>query len=652
MQLPTGHKWTQTNQGDIFGILHSTEGVTFDSAGKVTFSKKPFVLYGSDQDDDFDYVLSINYFNSRYRILTDDEIFEGGVTPTNYSQISGSPNTANNSDALVIFGRYHVTSNTGLHYDEDDGNWTTTGASLTGNVPHPMESFDSLPTFKLAIGNGNKVELRDSSYNKSTAELVLPEEMQVTTMRYRNGYLYVGTKNLNGEDANIYIWNGDGNAAQYEAPVGAPWVFSMTQYGNTVAAITSQGQLGQVLGSTFDPIAALPIYHLPDRRWQGSGGLQLNGKVFNRGMCTVGSRIYMVIEGDVDSNQFVPEMKSGLWVYDPEVGLYFRSGIPQTRYEEKQITAVDGLITVPEAHKIKTGDGVFFDASTGMTGIDQGRVYYAKVESDTTLRIARTRKSLANKKYVVCDGAPPIDSFVYVPNDDIGSSENTKPGAIMATTYNETPEDMWESEVIFGGRAENRATLSSGAYVLCGLTDSWHIGRIETQRIYSANVQEAWKKLHSFVDGLDSDIEEMVVKFRKNKREDTEILSGVWVAENKIRSRLIKREEDAWEDVEEGDEIMVTNGEGRGYSAHVTKIEESKNTFTLTLDESVGVVDSLVEIYATNYKKIGVYTSENKENGSIKASLDQSGGWGQVKIEYRGFQGAIAINQLLDGQHE
>lgn len=652
MQLPNGHKWSQTNQGDIFGILHSTEGVTFDSAGKVTFSKKPFVIYGSGQDTDFDYVLSISYFNSNYRVLTDDEIFEGGISDSNYDQISGSPNTANNSDALVVFSRYYVTTNTGMHYDEDDGNWTDTGASLTSGVPHPMESFDSLPTYKLAVGNGNKVFLYDENDNKSSTELVLPEEMQITTMRYRNGYLYVGTKNLNGEDANIYIWNGDGNAAQYEAPVGASWVFSMTQYGNTVAAINSRGQLGQVLGSTFDPIAALPVYYQPDRRWQGSGGLQLNGKVFNRGMCTVGQRIYMMVEGDVDSSEFVPEMKSGLWVFDPEIGLYFRSGIPQTRFEKAQVTAVNGLITVPTAHKLKTGDGIYFNTATGLTGIKQGVVYYVKVESETTLKISRSRKSLLNEKYVNCKGNSVTNNFVYVPNDDVGDSYNGRSGGIIPTVYNETPEDMWESEVIFGSRADGKDSTTSGDYVLCGLTDSWHIGRIETQRIYSANVQEAWKKLHSFVDGLDSEIEEMIVKFRKDKQEETQQLEGMWVSPTKIRSRLNNRETDAWEDVEEGDEIVIVGGQGRGYSVHVTKKEESAETFTLTVDEAIGETDALVEIFATNYKKVGVYNKDNKENGAIKASLDQSGGWGQVKIEYRGFRGAIAINQLFDGQHE
>ena len=648
MKLPKEHKWSQLNQGDIFSALHSTMAATFDSLGKAQFSKKTFAIFSSDTNSNFDYPLAINYYNGNYVVLTSDEIFEGSIDGDDFTEISGTPTLSTGSDALVIFGLYHVTTNNNLS-SWDNSSWVNNLASLTGGVPHPMESFDSLSTYKLAIGNGNKVGLYDSSYNKSTSELILPEEQQVTTVRYRNGYLYVGTKHLNGGDAKVYIWNGDGNAAQYEAPTGASWVFSMTDYGTTVAAVTSQGQIGEVLGGTFKEIAAFPVYYAPDKRWQGSGGY-VNGKVMNRGMATVGKRIYIVIEGEVDSG-FMPEMRGGLWVFDPNIGLYHRATLSSTRFKKKAVTTSNNVFTVTEDHDLKDGDGVQFSAGSGITGITDGVIYYVKVTGADTFKLARSRHSLMNEEYMEVSGNSLSTNLIFVPNNDVGDQYFNGPGAVAKTVYNETPLKLWESEVIFGSRVQN-INGTPGPYVLNGFTPSLNVGQLEFQRLYGQSIQDAWDKLHSYLDGIDLDNEELIVKFRKDEKIETPLMDAIWVNENQIRSVLASRVADPWEDISNGDEVVLIEGIGRGYSAHVTHIDVSAKTFTLTLDESIGEANTSLRFYATNYKKTDSYNKQNKADGLIKASIDASGSWGQIKIEHRGFESAIAINDIGAKTHE
>jgi len=289
MKIPTEHKWSQTNEGDIFGTLHSTRNVTFDDYGKLTLSKKAFNVVNSVVDSaNLGYILSLSYYDSSYIAVTQDDIFQINLTTVGLSAIASSPATGQNSDGIIFNSLLHVTTDTQLS-TWNGSSWTNSRlpVALTSSVPHVMEVFESQPTYSLAIANGNKVQTYDTSYNANTTVLTLPSYQQVTTMRYRNGFLYVGTKHINGGEARVYIWNGNGTAAQYEVPVGCSWVFAMTPYKNTVAVVTSQGLLGLISGSELVPLSAFPVYYHSGLKWQGSSGLLLNGKVFNRAIVSM-----------------------------------------------------------------------------------------------------------------------------------------------------------------------------------------------------------------------------------------------------------------------------------------------------------------------------------------------------------------------------
>lgn len=644
MKIPSNREWTQDNSGDLLGVLGDTTNMAFDTVGKAIVARKSVSVCGSRDSGSFNYPLSIDYFNGDYVVLTDDEIFTFDLPDFNLDQVSWTPATGLNSDAVVFNDLYTITTDNDL-YTWDGGStsgaWEDRNVSLTSGVPHPMAVFGT----QIAVGNANTVKLVTTSYTVSQT-LTLPTEFQVTTVRAVGSYLYIGTKNLNGGNAKIFVWNGDSSAFDYECEVGASWVFSLTPYLSSVAAITSEGQLGVVAGTTFSQLAALPVYYDPHARWQGSGGLLLNGKVFNRGMCTIGETIYLNIEGEIDST-FMPEMKSGVWVYDPAVGLYHRaSATGDQRVRDTGLSLSDNTLTTSAAHKLKTGDAVSFDTTSGLSGVDADRLYYVTVISSTELKLSLSRKGVQSENYVTITGTPSVaDTLVYAQNGDYSNADATS-GAITAVTYAETASPNLTSEIIWGSRFSLPDNTTE--YGLFTFSDSYNIGSFVTQRKYSDNLEQTWQSLYNFIDGLMVDTEEVVVKAQTTYEPPSTELSGVWLNATTLNSANTK-DFAAWQDIEIGYEVVVIDGYGRGQTAHVAAIESSSSVVSLTLDEALGTANETCTIYYTPFKKVGVYTRENVDKGVLKATMDNlKAPWIAAKVELRGF--GLTVN-MLDLQH-
>jgi len=640
MKIPSNRQWTQDNSGDVLGILGSTTNMAMDTIGKATLARKAIEVYGSDDDNGFGYPLALTYYDNSYIALTDNDIFQGNLPDYSWvdSGIGVNPGFFLGSDALVFNDLYTVTTTSSLYTWNGITTWTDRAVTLTSGVPHPIDIFG----VQLAIGNGNTVSLINTSY-VTTQTLTLPTEFQVTTIRAVNNYIYIGTKNLNGGNAKIFVWNGDSSLFDYECEVGAPWVFSMTPYLSTVAVITSQGQLGIVNGTNFQELASLPVYYKPHARWQGSGGLTLNGKVFNRGMCTIGDTIYLNIDGEVDS-VFMPEMKSGIWVYDPAIGLYHRASASFDKdVADSTLTRSGDVLELSQPHKLKTGDAVVFSGVLGLTGVNALDKYYVTVVSPTEIKLSQSRKAVQKEQYVTLGGTPGgSDNLRYAQNSDYGTY-TMRSGAITPMIYSETPYAHLTSEILWGSRITQQDGTTE--YGIFSFADSYNIGSFTTQRIYTDNIDQQWKEVYNFIDGLTVDTEKVVVKVQTIYEDPSTELSGAWLNETTLNSTS-SEDVSAWSDIEEGYEIVIVDGFGRGQTAHVLEKNTSSGTVSLILDESIGTINETCTLYYTTFKKIGQgVTLDNKEKEKVKETIiNLSSPWVVIKIELRGF--APAVNML------
>ena len=653
MKIPSNRRWTQTN--DTGGVLSATRNMALDTIGQAKLAKRPVAVTSSASDGDFKYTMAIVYFDSAYTVVTSDGVFQGGLDGGVFTQTSFSPSTTLASDALIFedtsTDQLIVTTDANFSRWNGSASSSHTLGALTSGVPHPLCIFDSNPTYKLAIGNGNQVKTYDTSYNANTTILTLPTQFQVTSLRYRNGYLYVGTKNTAGGEARVFIWSGSGANAQYEVPVGAEWVFSMTEYGSSVAVITSEGQLLQISGSQAIQLGALPVYYNPHARWQDSSGLTLNGKVFNRGMATVGNSIYINIEGNVDVG-FVPEMKSGLWVFDPDVGLYHRAiSTTDTLVRDSSLTVADNEITTSANHNLLTGDAVEFSSISGLSGVSTGITYYITATGSNKIKLSLSRESLVAQRYVTISGTPGgSDILVYYPNTDSGLLLSATSGAVAQTSINEIPLGMLSSEVIWGCRTKDED--GTATYVLSAFHDSNNRGSLSTQRIYSDNIQQSWKKICAFLDGLVTENDEVVIKVQTKYSPLPIELNGAWLDSNTINSNgtdLVS----GWGDIQVGDELIFTDGKGQGKTAHVTNITSSASTYSVTIDEEIGVASSTVKLYRTNFSKIGVYGIDKKKNEYIEEALQDNNvsPWINIRCELRGADLAVNMFDLDNQKH-
>ena len=208
MKIPSNRLWNQTNEGDALGILHSTRNITLATPGKARVSQKSIAIMTPSKPNanDLEYALAINYFDDQYNVVHTAGVRTFDLEGTAIGATGSDPTPTIYGDALICYGLLHVTSDTDLH-SYNGSSWTNGLETNTDNVPHPMEIFDALTTYKLAVGNGNTVKLLDSSYNNATAVLTLPSQYIATSLAYSNAYLYVATRNQYGGDASIFIWD-------------------------------------------------------------------------------------------------------------------------------------------------------------------------------------------------------------------------------------------------------------------------------------------------------------------------------------------------------------------------------------------------------------------------------------------------------------
>lgn len=637
MRLPS--QWTQFNSGDLQGFLHETHNVHFDRAGAVTLSRKPDFFYTENEDSDFGRVQTILYFNDTYHFITDEEIFYGDIDGTNLTKTTGSVNLATSTDAAVVFGRMYVTGDSLADYWNGTSWNGTIGVALTSGKHHPLCNFESQVNDKLAIGNGNTVTLYDNGHNAGNT-LTLPVEYEVISIRYRNQYLYVGTKHLNGGEARIFIWDGSGSAAQYGIGVGSSWIFSMTEYGQSVAFVTNAGQLRVVEGTSIRTLANFPIYYYPDRTWQGSSGVTVGGRVLNRGMVADGDRIYICVNGENEDDQ-INEMYGGLWCYDPSVGLYHKAGGPTQRhtgYTASDLT--DDTLTLSASPDAETGDPIYITNNGNVTGIVSGQTYYIIKVAANQIKIAQTRRDAHVGTPIQLTGSHTSFSARLISLEAAAEVYPNGHGAVALPSPIEQPKEMWNGGVIYGVQSQNGADQG-----VAFLTLAQNVGGFTTQKLYGSTAITTWQKFITHLNNLYLDNEQLIVKIKtENKLGLPTIPQNItWTSDITFTTDDFT----TWGVVSVGDEIFVMSGPGAGKSAHVSSVSAGASNYTVTIDEAIGASSGGGNVVADNFKKQMVITNSFAETGMPDIRpYGQKSAWIQIKVEMRGYEISIPFFDL------
>lgn len=640
MKVPSNSRWTQLNTGNIEGVLNETHNITLSRVGEARLSRKAVALLSGNGD--FEEGMAIVYYNGNYIAVTDDWAFEGDLSGGAFTAINGSNGLGPETDAIAFNGYLYVTKSTSLSR-WNGTTWNNSLDSYTTGFPHPMCIFDSQPVYKLAVGNANQVETLDTSHNANTTVLTIPANYTITCLAYRNGYLYIGTKEINGGEAAIFIWNGDGAAAQYKVDVGAAWVYAMTPYRGSVAAVTNEGEVLFVSGSSVQQLAAFPVFSTAGARWDQ--GNAVRGKVYPRGMVAQGDSLYINIEGKCDSG-FVSGMKSGVWCYEPKAGLYhMATATSDTWVVDNAITLASSVLTTSATHSLNTGDAVMFSAASGIAGVSSNVLYYAIPVAANTLKIAASLADAFDGNYMTLTGTPTTDTLHYIPNTDNGNEYSATSGAITLTNYLDSGKyKLWDTDILFCSSTKNPAGTTKN--IICALTAQKNTGSFTTQRIYTDNVSQTWKSLYLFLNGLLESGEKAVVKYAIADKQPR-LISGTWADSSTFNTT----DAAARNVLAVGDEFVCVEGQGQGRTAHITAIAQSTGTVSLTLDEAIGSVGVAATGYFTKFKKIGEVTSTRAEPDIARVSANVNSSWVQFKVEMRGFEAGVAMLDVSNSLH-
>ena len=645
-------RWRVAQKGDFFGNIQKTRSTQFDDKGRCTLSKKPNVLYTNSDDSTFTHILAVLPFQSTYLVCTSDigGQFELDPTDASFTYVGAGSGIYQGVDAVVYNGLRFVsrgpTTVSSLNATSDT--WTDRVTGLASGVPHPLAAFENLN--QLAVGNGNKVQTYNTSYSLQET-MVIPDHFTVMWLRWRQNNLYIGTKNNSGEYAKVFVWNGIGSQAQAGYSVNAEWSYSGAEYASSITTVTSAGQLLRFNGGGFDVLANFPIFYT-DKSWLSNETYL--GKVFNRGMIADGDLLYINIDGSAEiagaENDNI--MPSGVWCFDPDVGLYHRSGYSSKKYDAiAPSSVVSDVFTMASAHGAETGDAVYMSNIGSLTGLTVAYTYYAIRVSDTTLKLALTPADAKAGNAITIGGSVGSASFLFDNRTGVGTTYDVTYTGAITTTQSDSPlPDFYGSDIIFGGMVKD-TDGTTDIYTLQSLGLGRNVGSFNTTLVPSQQVTDIQQKLVIKYEGVNLDTDKIVAKYRVKKRFGLPTPSRVtdsglvsW-SSNKVLG--VDDTEKHVRQAEIGDEVEVISGAGAGRNAHISSIREaSASVREFTLDETIEGVSSAQksEIMIDNWTKLGEITNDDDE-GYKEFDIGTVGKEIEVKVELRGL--GVSVEEVF-----
>lgn len=655
---------------DLYGSIVRSRNIDLSEKGYVTLARKPCAVFNEVSttgtgDADFQDVIAIAADESYYYFVTLDHVFglTASETAVTWGEVttSSAPTVSATSDAVNYNGAIAVTGSTTLNYlsgfdgTNGSGSWTSAGDfSLSASYPHPLCKIEHRRT--LAVANGNIVYQTDAAAwtDDDTNVLTLPAEYVVTTMRWRGNKLYIGTRNTAGGNAMLFVWSGSGTAAESGWPVDAPWIYALCEYGSSVALLTASGQLLRFNGAGYDVLANLPVYYTP-HTWIANATGQTRGKAINRGIWAIGDVIYFTIEGEprgFDAPQG-EKQPGGLYVYDPTVGLSHRAGFVSEPYRNLTISSLaSSIFTFASAHGCQTGDAVWAHTVTNVAALSQGRVYYAIRESATAIKLALSPADALAGNHITCSGTISGDTLSVETLDAVGNIGQVIPGPVHGFTT-KLLSKFFATEVFFCGVAYG-PTMNGPLSSFMSFGMGRNVGSFITPKLYGAGVTDTFQKIISNIRGLNLDTDKVVIKYRTSERFGLPTplrISGsgaTWTDDSNFTIDTTTKDVKS---IAVGDEVEFTQGAAAGYTAHITAINDSTSTWTITVDEDVPEIaaNDRSDFLVDNWTKLAVITNSSQDiaRGFHEQLIGATGAWVQFKIELRGRDVAINMANLI-----
>lgn len=342
-KLPINGKWTQPNINDKLGSLWSTFNVDL--------SKKQGSVYGTrliSNGANSVALANLGLATSFARFDTGSgtqiwtvagtRVFKSASAnfPSTFSQdaISGTPTTCDSarSDIKVFNDALYVTTNSRVVYKLSGGGWTNFNAGSVNSDSHILCVFGNrmymvTEVCKIISWNTSDTVATSGSYtmNLTSAGLGSSTENIITFLRPVSDGIWIGTMNRYGNDAKVYFWNGvTENVYTRAYELDSSGAMACVIKDDVPVIVNNDGVIGQLNGGTFVEIARFPIrnkksltnsFSFWNERWIHPNGIKIiNGKI----------NVLVALSQMSNSSKNEENCPSGIWEFDPEVGLYHK----------------------------------------------------------------------------------------------------------------------------------------------------------------------------------------------------------------------------------------------------------------------------------------------------------------------------------------
>ncbi len=667
------NKYTQPNNSDLFGVLHATKNVNLDYEGYISLASRT-ALIATSRDVANDNIGMITSFGRQsagtFLAATTDEPHEISLTTSGLSVDpdtgTGNPALENGSRGVWFNSLWHATDDDDLlHRTSSSDTWTDAGITLTGGLVHALCPFTN--KVSLAVSNGNTVLLLNTSYS-TTVTLTIPSDYEVIGMAYSNNQMGIITRlgsstKGKGLDAYFFTWDGASSSANGGAPIGSDAAWGICAYKGTFVVLTRAGQLLKWNGGGFDPIASFPSYF--QRIEQGD--------LIN--IITKGD--IMRVEGDViyinmpaDFAKYGPKQEfnvltqpAGVWVYDPEVGLYHKysgsnSMLTLVAVVEAGVNTTTNVITATSGTIAATGNPVkMVDGTIG--GLTKNKVYYSIKASSTTFQLAESKDLALAGAAIDLTSVSGTSKFLFLDVVDYGSSEADDTGAIelMGST------NMIYDHAIFSSRFPAHTDSSSDFCVCISVPDFKNIGYFVTSRIQASAIKDTWQRLFAHIRPLLTG-ERIIIKTKSKE------FQGIPVSINQFDSTTVATWTGARELYSTGDfseayeqfnndvelEMEILSGAGAGQMSKITDMGHESGTYSFTLEDALdGVVAGRPCTFRVdNWETSAVITSESSStaDGILDEPLKPTSPWVQIKVIMEGSDLRMGSSRLFNEPSE
>lgn len=375
IDIPQQNPITQTNKGDLKGSIKETFNIDLNSKpDKICLPIKTRVNTTDDDDANVGLITQFLWGETKWLAVSSGGDGVGDASATllvgsdgadeGFYKPTWTVNTTDfNEDSTAIAYKGKIFYFSGYLWSLSNADDTSfTSENTSGGNSFSIVFNDRV--YYLASASAIEINSFEDSTAPATSgsyTFTLPDSYsEIVGLEKTNELIWIPTSSDEGKNAVVYTWDGvteDVYTAVYEIPEAN--IMAIKVKDNIPYVVTGSGKLMAFNGSYFEEVARFPFQNITlAGNSQDYLGVEdavngENGKwIHNNGVDIIDGKLHFLINSiTIDGDTFFGDYPrlSGIWCYDPEIGLYhkYALSINDTNGEQGIVKRVGALKAAP-----------------------------------------------------------------------------------------------------------------------------------------------------------------------------------------------------------------------------------------------------------------------------------------------------------------